>query len=161
MNLWKCNDWSEFVDYSYKWYRPGLRLRFEKGVDAEVKRACMDFCNWLRTQYSFPIRVPIYFKASEFVLSQEHKKVSATFFGPYDKRLEPYIRISTGDYYKMEKVRGRDDALAAILGSIAHELTHYFQWIKSLNAISTNLERQAIYYKRKIIKEYAEIRNHP
>lgn len=161
MNLWKCDDWSNFVDYSYEWHRSGLRLRFDKGVDKEVKRACIEFCKWLRTQYFFPKRVPIYFKSSEFIYSQAHEKVSATFLGPYDKKLEPYIRISTGDYLKMEKKWGKDNALAAILGSIAHELSHYFQWLKDINFPSAKEERQALYYKRKIIEKYAEIREHP
>lgn len=161
MNLWESDNWSKYIDFSYEWYRSGLRLRFEKGVDAEVKRACMDFCKWLRTQYSFPMRVPIYFKASEYVLTKSKEKVSATFFGPNNKKMEPYIRISTGDYYEMEKERGKDNALAAILGSIAHELTHYFQWIKDIKLTEVGEERQAKSYANKIVDEYAETRDHP
>ena len=51
--------------------------------------------------------------------------VSATFFAPYDKAIEPYIRIATGDYEELVSERGEIDALWALLGSMAHEIVHY------------------------------------
>lgn len=38
--LWECKDWGKYIDWEC---RSGIRLRFEKGVDPEVKRACMEF----------------------------------------------------------------------------------------------------------------------
>ena len=38
--LWECKDWSKYIDWEC---RSGIRLRFEKGVDPEVKRACTEF----------------------------------------------------------------------------------------------------------------------
>jgi len=40
--------------------REGLRVRFEPGVDSEVRRAILKFISWLRLQTNFPIRVVIY-----------------------------------------------------------------------------------------------------
>ena len=59
--LWTSNNWNEYICEKS---RPGIRLKFDKNVDAEVKRACKQYVNWLRTQYYFPIRVPIYLKSS-------------------------------------------------------------------------------------------------
>jgi len=61
----------------------------------------------------------------------------------------------------MQAQRGRDNALASILMSIAHELTHYFQWINNLPLTLMGEERQATIYARYIIDEYAETRGHP
>ncbi|WHY77265.1 hypothetical protein QNH20_24860 [Neobacillus sp. WH10] len=54
--------------------------------------------------------------------------VSATFFAPFDKNVEPYIRIATGDYEELVLERGEIDALWAILGSMEQEIIHYQQW---------------------------------
>ena len=116
----------------------------------------------LREEYEFPMRVPIYFRAKKNIVSQKTGElVSATFWGPYDKTLEPYIRIAVGDYEDLLRDSGQDNALAAILHSIAHELTHYFQWIKDLNFVDSRGEKQALYYSREIIYDYAETRDHP
>lgn len=156
--LWTCNDWSAYINTNC---RKGIRLRFDKGTDPEVKRACMKFVNWLRTQYEFPMRVPIYFKASKTITAMNGEEVSATFFGPYDKTQEPYIRISVGDYEDLLKKMDQDNALAAILCSIIHELSHYFQWIKDCDFTKEKRERQALYYADVIIDDYAETTDHP
>ncbi len=141
--------------------RPGLRLRFQPGVDPEVRRSCIEFANWLRYRYYFPIRVPVYIKASEFVKTQSGELVSAKFFEPFDKAVEPYITIATGDIKKIEQKHGKDEALAAVLCSLAHELTHYFQWINDLDLTDEQSERQADYYRKKIVYDYAMTREHP
>jgi len=87
--------------------------------------------------------------------------VYGTFFSPYDKNVEPYARISAGDYVDLLNEIGKDDALASILCSIAHELTHYFQWINDIQLTSRGEERQATIYAGYILDEYAETREHP
>ena len=156
--------------------RSGIRLRFEKGVDPEVKRACTEFVWWLREEYEFPIRVPIYFKASKQLKKQTTGETcSATFLGPFDLHEEPYIRIAVGDYEDLLRERfhgdiqeAKDNALAAILCSIAHELSHYFQWIKRHEEWDgdgtyeeVRDERQAVYYAREIVRDYADVVDHP
>lgn len=56
---------------------------------------------------------------------------------------------------------GKDSALTAILITIAHELTHYFQWINALHLTPIGQERQATKYARYILDDYAETREHP
>jgi hypothetical protein len=101
--------------------RQGLRIRCEQGVHPEVRRACLEFSRWLREEFEFPIRVVVYLKKDYRIKSQVDKElVTGTFFGPFDKNEEPYIRIATGNYLELLKEIGRDDALAAILGTFAH-----------------------------------------
>lgn len=164
--LWTSNNWNEYISEKS---RPGIRLKFDKNVDPEVKRACKQYVNWLRTQYYFPIRVPIYFKSSCEIISCAGEKASASFFGPFDIKNEPFIRVAVGDYYDLLNRSGKDDALAVILVSITHELTHYFQWIKhhdewcyADDILNNYYERQALYYANVIFySDYANVVDHP
>ena len=159
MHVWTLIKWEK--TYVNSGVRTGLRLRCDKDVDPEVKRACKEFCNWLRENYYFPIRVPIYLKSTERIKGKDGELVSATFTGPYNKYLEPYIRVSAGDYNELLEKNGKDNALAAYLVSIAHELTHYFQWINDLKLTEMGEERQANQYSYFLLDEYAETRDHP
>lgn len=138
--------------------RTGLRVRSERGVNSEVRRACLEFAKWLRKEFEFPIRVVIYLKKDYQIKNRFTKElVSATFFAPYDKEEEPYIRIATGDYVELLEELGKDDALASILNSIAHELGHYYQWIDDEELEEKSAEDTADY----IMDLYLDTRNHP
>ena len=123
--------------------------------------ACLRFCAWLRTEYFFPIRIPIYFKQAARIKAMDGELVSATFFEPVNRQDEPYARIATGDYQQLKEKIGRDNALASILLSVAHELTHYFQWINDIRLTAIGEERQASRYARFILDEYADVVEHP
>lgn len=141
--------------------RNGLRMRYEPDVDPEVREAIKQFISWLRTEYYFPMRVIVYVKASESIRAKDGEEVCGTFFGPFDPLLEPYIRVATGDYQKNLLKYGRDNALAGILCTIAHELTHYFQWVNQIKLTDRGIEWQATFYSRIIVQEYATIAGHP
>lgn len=163
MNIWKCRNWENHINIDKNEIRSGLQLRFQKGVDSELKRACIEFAKWLRSEYIFPVRVPIYFKVSKYVKALDGELVSAKIFLPYDINIEPYITAATGDVKELIEEIGNDNALASILGTIAHELTHYFQWINGI-VIDINedkIERQAIYYGKRIVRLYSQTREHP
>lgn len=100
-------------------------------------------------------------KRSKKIRTIEGALVAATFFAPFEKNVEPYIRVATGDYIDDLNSCGKDNALAANLGSIAHELTHYFQWVNGLKLTQIGEERQANLYERFILDEYKETREHP
>lgn len=159
MDLWTMKKWVQRYDTSC--IRHGVRLRCDKEIDPEVRRACKEFCQWLRMEYEFPMRVPIYLKNSALIKAMDKEMVSATFFGPYDKYQEPYIRVAAGDYQELLKKRGKDNALASYLHSIAHELTHYFQWLNGIELTPIGTERQAGRYAGLILDKYAETREHP
>lgn len=161
MHLWAITKWKKFYSGVPVRHRDGLRARFEKGIDADLRNACIRFCDWARHEYFFPIRVCVYFKKDELIRAMDGEMVSATFFGPYDKMEEPYIRVSTGDFGEIKARNGRDNAVFAILHSVAHELTHYFQWVNGLELTAIGEERQAAYYADIIIDEYMDVYDHP
>lgn len=69
--------------------------------------------------------------------------------------------MSTGDYPELLEKRGKDNALASILITMFHELSHYYQWLNDLNLTLIGEERQATIYEKKRISDYAETRDHP
>ena len=161
MHIWTLENWKKHYNLNDAKHRIGVRIKFDNNVDIEIKRACKEFMSWLRKEYFFPIRIPIYIKSSETIKALDGDRVSASCFIPDNKQIEPYVRIAVGDYYDMLKKRGKDNALAAILRSIAHELTHYFQWINDIELTEIGIERQAKKYADFILDEYAQTREHP
>ena len=160
MHIWRLDNWEKILPKDGSW-RTGLRFRCDKNVDPEVKRACLQFGKWLRAEYYFPVRIVVYVKEAERIRAKDGDHVVGTFFEPYSYYDEPYIRIATGDYEELLSKNGKDNALASILISLAHELTHYYQWINNLQLTSMGRERQASRYARYIIDEYATTREHP
>lgn len=134
--------------------RTGLRFRFESGIDAELRDACLKFARWLRCEYAFPIRVPVYFKSGKRLQTLDGEKAVATFFEPISYSMEPYIRVATGDYAFLKEKDGKESAIKAILISVAHELTHYYQWINDLKLTSIGSERQATIYSYSVVEDY-------
>lgn len=161
MHLWTLTSWEKYYGSQTANNRRGLRLNFDKTVHPEVRRSLKEFCRWIRANYHFPIRVPVYVKSSPQIRAMDGEMVSGTFFGPWDHAVEPYIRLSTGDYEDLLTRRGQDNALAAILNCLAHELTHYYQWINDVKLTEIGEERQAKAYAGFIMDEYADTREHP
>lgn len=159
MHLWQLEEWKKY--YASCDCRKGLRVRCEPLVNQEVRQAIHKFCLWLRKEFCFPIRVNVYVKAADTIKAMDGERVSATFFGPYYHSLEPYIRLSTGDYLKQKGKFGRDNALASILTSLAHELSHYYQWINDVELTLRGIERQATSYAEGILAEYSDYTEHP
>jgi hypothetical protein len=138
--------------------RTGIRIKSDPEVHSEVKRACIEFAKWLRKEFEFPIRVPVYLKKDKLIKNKISKEmVTATFFAPFDKNAEPYIRVATGDYEDMLKQTGKDEALANILSSICHELGHYYQWIDGLEFDEEEAENNSDY----MLSLYSKTRDHP
>ena len=136
--------------------RTGLRLRIDKDVDLEVRKACLEFAKWLRKEYTFPVRVPVYVKSDERIRAMDGDMVCGTFFRPSDIHVEPYIRIAAGDYADLCGEWGRRSALGNILQTMAHELSHYFQWVNQLPLTLLGEDRQATRYAALIMQTYFE-----
>lgn len=141
--------------------RIGIRFRYDRSVDAEVKRACSQFAIWLRTEYYFPLRILVYVKGTKTIRTKDGENVVGSFFEPFSYLDEPYIRIATGDYHELVDKLGKDNALATILASLAHELTHYYQWINGIQLTAIGRERQATRYSNYIVDEYSSTCEHP
>lgn len=97
MHVWTLTRWMKIYPQDGV-IRTGLRLRFDKDVHIEVRRACLAFCRWVRTEYRFPIRLPVYIKSARQIKAMDGELVSATVFLPNNRFVEPFIRVSTGDY---------------------------------------------------------------
>jgi hypothetical protein len=159
MDLWTLNKWKSY--YKNGEHRTGIRVRYEKDVDGEVKRAINECVSWMRENYEFPKRINLYVKSARRIKAMNGENVCGTFFRPADRNEEPYIRMSTGDYPELLEKRGKDNALASILITMFHELSHYYQWLNDLNLTLIGEERQATIYEQKRISDYAETRDHP
>lgn len=136
--------------------RSGLYVRASK-ANPEVRKAVIRFARWLRRNYEFPVRVPVYLSDKANIITRDGEPVSASFFAPFDRSVEPYIRIATGDYIARQKKCGRDNALAAILCSLAHEIVHYQQWIQDKDLSEPEAVRGAL----RILRFYAKTVMHP
>lgn len=159
MKLWNLQKWKAIYKDSH--VRTGLRVRYAVGVEPEVRESIMRFISFLRTQYTFPQRVVIYVKSESSIIARDGEKVNGTFLGPFDPFDEPYIKVATGDFALDKYERGRDNALATILTTVAHELSHYFQWVNGLEQTVRGEEYQATLYANKIIADYACYVEHP
>ena len=108
-----------------------VRLHFSKGVHPQLRKEIMLFLRWIRREYVFPRKIDIQISDEMFVLTfLTDEQVSASIFIPDNERFNVLIRVSTGDYLSTVQNDGYRVAVCSILGSIAHELTHYYQWVK-------------------------------
>jgi hypothetical protein len=131
--------------------RTGLRIRGQRGHPV-VRESLKRFAIWLRKEYNFPIRVPVYLNQHRRFLTSEGEEVTASFFAPYDQNIEPYIRIATGDYDDLVSELGEHDALASFICSLAHEIIHYQQWIAEGITSEKGIEEEAV----AILRRYAK-----
>lgn len=156
-HIWTIEQWEKYIDITEEGHRIGLRVIFDQNIDVEVRSECKAFAKFLRKEYFFPIRVRVYIKNVARIKCRDGDWAYGTCWQPNEYKEEPYIRVAAGDYSDLCERWGKDDALAAILLTIAHELTHYFQWINNLQLTSIGMERQATKYAKFILDEYREI----
>ena len=169
MNLWFRAEWAVFQNPKrFEGIKRGLKVRFDKNVDDEVKRSVKEFCKRLRAIFLFPIQIVIYIKNTDYVKLQSGEKVSAKFLGPYVDTEMPYASIAVGWFDSELTGSAKDNQLATILCSIGHELSHYYQWLSDpkwsedkSKAEIIKEERQARYYSKQIVDYYANTREHP
>jgi len=142
------------------WAKPqrsgGLRICGRRGHPI-VRRAILRFAAWLRLNYKFPVRVPVYLSPHKRIVTMHGTIATASFFAPFEPDVEPYIRIATGDYPDERRAHGRDDALAGFLCSVAHEVVHYQQWIET----GEMTERGVVVRASKMVDRYALTTDHP
>lgn len=136
--------------------RGGLRICGHLAHN-DVRDAIVRFARWLRVEYRFPVRCPVYLSPHDRLTTLDGSIVSASFFAPWDPDIEPYVRIATGDYRRPRKRSERNDVLAGYLHSLAHELVHYWQWIESGNIT----ERGVVVRARSIVDSYALTTDNP
>lgn len=144
MNIWKKHARTESA------VSQGFSLRFEKGVDPDFRRLCLCFAVWLRRSYCFPVHVNIYIKNCKTITLMDGSRAYGGF--RYFETKPPYIRIPA----EIDPAEHEDwevlEVYYSILGSLVHELTHYFQWVSGMEID----ERQANYYRFRILRKFCE-----
>ena len=88
-------------------------------------------------------------KSENWKVFYSDKEVRTGLYTRFDNRNnrleEPHITIATGavgDFQKQCQKHGLDDTIFAILCTIAHELTHYYQWINNTRQGDTVIEHR-------------------
>lgn len=109
-----------------------------------------------RKQYCFPIKLVINIKNTSYVVNSiTGEKATASIFLPFDKNRLPHMQVSIGNYEDLKEI----DLLSAdcnVLESIAHEITHYYQWLKDDAGTGNFSERQARYKAKQIVYKYLD-----
>lgn len=159
MNPWKSKNWLDFYS-SARVTKSGLRLHFCGEACQILKLFLFDFGKWLRIKFEFPIRVNVYFKSQAYIRAIDGEQVSGTFWGSFDREKEPYIKIAVGDFAVMTEKSNEFSALCNTAASLAHELTHYYQWLNDFQLSEVQEERQAAYYSKKIVYMYLDERGY-
>jgi hypothetical protein len=149
------NLWQQFaLSHANTQASQGISLHFEKGIDPEFRRLCIKFASWLRQNYSFPIHANIYIKNCRTVRLMNGRFVYGSF--RFFETKPPYIRIPAQidpqEYEECEDI----EIYYSILGSLVHELTHYFQWVAGLDQSDAVSERQANHFRFRIIEQFCE-----
>jgi len=122
-----------------------------------VRAAFHRYASWLREQFEFPIRVPVYLLSGRRVRTSDGRLCTASIFLPWNRSVEPYIRVATGDYDELRRAKGRDNALAAYLHSLSHEIVHYRQWVHSGDVSEQGVVAKA----KRLVESYARTVDHP
>ena len=161
MNVWNSIEWQLNLNSSNSDIRSGLYLKIDKEVHDEVRRACKEFAAWARTHYEFPIRLIIYIRDTYRIQAKDGDMVCGTFFWTNNRTDEPYIRLAVGDYEELLNEEGQDNALASILYTFIHEITHYFQWLNDVKQSDEILEENAEIDSNEVFELYASTREHP
>ncbi len=130
----------------------GISLSFEKGIEPDLRREYIRFVKWLRKNYTFPVHINVYVLNCEKVKLLDGRLAYGSFRW-YSKR-NPRIKIPSlvnyDDYHGLTKGEIYD----SVLSSLVHELTHYYQWLSKLDQDDHSSERQANYYRFKILDKY-------
>lgn len=161
MHIWTIEKWRRFVPEADVHARSCICVRADRGVDGDLNAACRNFIRWIKSEYRFPLPICVYLKNQRALKTMDGDTAVGTFFEPTSCSTRARIRIAAGDYDELRAASGRDNAIATILTVVAHEMTHYFQWINQLTLTERGRERQANQYARFILDEYAQTREHP
>ena len=151
--IWKRNDWRSRPEI-HDGRRAGLHCRIDREVDPRLRRTCLAFFRWLRREYPFPVRVCVYLKRDRRIRARDGECVCGTFWWPYDIHEEPYVRIAAGDFAELRRKKGEEEAVREILLCIAHELTHYYQWLNDIKLTERGEERQASMQSKLVVSAY-------
>ena len=147
------NIWNRFrLSDNQKRNPNNLKLHFEKGIDVALRKQYIDLTKWLRKTFAFPTLLNVYIINTEKMQLGNGKWVFGSFKW-FNKRT-PIIKIpsSVGEELKQEYTN--EEINEMILSSLIHEITHYYQWVEGLKQTNAITERQANFYRYRILNEF-------
>lgn len=147
MNLWEQHERRRFAGSGR------IILRFEPGVEPEFRRLCIRFVRWIRGKYAFPVSVRVYVKDCERVRLMSGAMAYGSFRW-YGDGQTPYIRLPARVREGLREEYSDMDIYYSILSSLVHELTHCLQWAQALQQSNATSERQANYYRFRLIEQF-------
>lgn len=147
MNLWQTFE----IDKA-KCSNNGISFRYEKGIDESLKQKYKMFAKWLRHTYVFPVHLTVYIKNCEKVKLLNGKWAHGSFRWFEDK--EPYIRIPSKINAELYQQYDGEELYEQVISSLVHELSHYFQWVLGGEQDDKTSERQANYFRYRIIDKF-------
>ena len=147
MNLWQRYEKTNCACPSQ-----GISFRYEKGIDQDLRNSFLRFSRWLRKKYVFPVHLTVYILNREKVRLWNGALVYGSFRW-YPHR-SPRIRVPSKAEAECSGECTLDEIHEMILSSLVHEITHYYQWVSALEQTNADSERQANYYRFRIIDQY-------
>ena len=132
----------------------GISLHFEKGIEPEFRKLCIQFVSWLRKNYSFPVHINVYIKDCEKIRLIGGQMAYGGF--RYFENRAPYIRIPARIEPNVREAYEDIEIYYSILSSLVHELTHYYQWVSQLAQTDAVSERQANYFRFRVIEQFCK-----
>ncbi len=148
MNLWQTFEIKNFHNGDDQ----GVSFHYEKGIEDDLKKKYISFAKWLRKNYIFPVHINVYILNCEKV-----RLLSGTLaygsFRWFPKR-NPMIRVPSAIEEGLLSEFTKEEIYEQILSSLVHELTHYYQWVLDLRQSDATSERQANYFRYRIIHKY-------
>ena len=153
MNLWQGFERKQNKEKISK----EILLHFQNGIDKELKKLFISFTRWLRINYIFPINIHVYIINAEKIRLL-NGNLAYGGFRWFAKRT-PMIRIASAIEKELLTKYKKEEIHEQILSSFVHELTHYYQWVLKLEQSNDSSERQANYFRYKIIDKYFDETN--
>lgn len=105
-------------------------------------------------KYSFPTHINIYIKDCEKIRLVGGEMAYGGF--RYFENRSPYIRIPARIEPDVRAEYEDTEIYYSILSSLVHELTHYYQWIAELEQTDAVSERQANYFRFRVIEQFCK-----
>ena len=148
MNLWKTFE----IQRNIQQTNQGIAFHYHQNIDSELKQKYIAFAKWLRRTYIFPVRISVYVLNCEKVTLQNGTMAYGSFRW-FPKR-KPLIRIPSAIEPRLLLEYTKEEIFEQILSSLVHELTHYYQWVLKLEQNNVTSERQASYYRYRILDKF-------
>lgn len=147
------NLWQKFEIKSTIYSNKGISFHYEHGIEDELKKTYLSFVRWLRRNYVFPVHLNVYVLNREKVLLRSGKEVYGRFRW-FPKRT-PVIHIPSAIEEHLRSEYTDNEIYEQILSSLVHELSHYYQWCLKLEQSDAVSERQANYFRFRIVEKFA------